>query len=116
MSGWQRRSRNDIEVEVPIEDLKPNDVIMVSAGERIPADGRVLEGRGLVDERMVRGVEGLSRKQPDDVVLAGSTLRLGELRIEVLRHGAETQVAALARATLAATSRPARLANADVAW
>jgi Cu2+-exporting ATPase len=69
-------------------------------------DGRVLEGRGLVDERMVRGVEGLSRKQLDDGVVAGSTLRLGELRIEVLRHGVETQVAALARATLAAISLP----------
>jgi len=95
-----------VEVEVPIEDLKPTDVILVSAGEQIPADGRILQGRGLVDERMVRGAQGLSRKQPDDRVLAGSTLRLGELRIEVLRHGAETQVAALARAMLEATSLP----------
>jgi len=97
---------NGVEVEVPIEDLKPSDVILVSAGEQIPADGRILQGRGLVDERMVRGVQGLSRKQPDDGVLAGSTLRLGELRIEVLRRGVETQVAALARAMLAATSVP----------
>ena len=86
-----------IDVEVPIDDLKPNDVIVVSAGERIPADGRVLEGHGLVDERIVRGFEGLVRKQPDDEVFAGSTLRLGELYIEVLRHGSETQAAALAR-------------------
>jgi len=98
------REPNGVEVEVLIEDLKPHDVILVSAGEQIPADGRILHGRGLVDERMVRGVEGLSRKQPEDAVLAGSTLRLGELRIEVLRHGVETRAAALARATLAATS------------
>jgi len=97
---------NGVEIEVPIEDLKPSDVILVSAGEQIPADGRVLQGRGLVDERVVRGVEGLSRKQLDDRVLAGSTLQFGELRIEVLRRGSETQVAALARATLAATSLP----------
>ena len=43
-----------IEVEVAIEDLKPNDVIVVSAGEQIPADGRILQGRGLVDERMIK--------------------------------------------------------------
>ena len=97
---------NGVEIEIPIEDLKPGDVILVSAGEQIPVDGRILQGRGLVDERMVRGVQGLSRKQTDDGVLAGSTLRLGELRIEVLRHGSETQAAALARATLAATSVP----------
>ena len=42
----------------PIEDLQPNDVILVSAGELIPTDGRVLDGRGLVDERMVHGPRG----------------------------------------------------------
>ena len=95
-----------VDVEVLVDDLKPTDVILVSAGELIPADGRVLEGRGLADERMVRGVEGLVRKQPDDEVFAGSTLRLGELHIEVLRHGSETRAAALARATLAAITAP----------
>ena len=98
--------RDGIDVEVLVDDLKPTDVILVSAGALIPADGRVLEGRGLADERMVRGVEGLVRKQPDDEVLAGSTLRFGELHIEVLRHGSETQAAALARATLAAITAP----------
>jgi cation transport ATPase len=95
-----------VDVEVLVDDLKPTDVILVSAGELIPADGRVLEGRGLADERMVHGVEGLVRKRPDDEVLAGSTLRFGELHIEVLRHGSETQAAALARATLAAITAP----------
>jgi cation transport ATPase len=95
-----------IAVEVPIEDLKPSDVILVSAGEQIPVDGKVLQGQALVDEQMVRGVEGLSRKQPDDTVLAGSMLQLGELRLAVLRQGAKTRFAALARATLAATSPP----------
>jgi cation transport ATPase len=95
-----------IDVEVLVDDLKPTDVIRVSAGDLILADGRVLEGRGLADERMVRGVEGLVRKQPDDEVFAGSTLRLGELHIEVLRHGSDTRAAALARATLAAITDP----------
>ena len=93
-----------INVEVPIEDLKPNDVIVVLAGEQIPIDGRILEGRGLVDERMIRGIEGLSRKQPDDEVFAGSTIRLGELHIAVVRIGSETRVAALARFALEATT------------
>ena len=55
---------------------------------------------------MVLGLEGLSRKQPDDEVFAGSTLRLGELHIEVLRTGPQTRVATLARITLAATTVP----------
>jgi cation transport ATPase len=88
---------NGVEVEVPIKDLQPNDVILVSAGEQIPVDGRILQGRGLIDERMVRGIDGLVRKQPDDEVFAGSTLRLGELHIEMRHHGAQTRAAALAQ-------------------
>ena len=72
---------------MPIEDLKPSDVILISAGEQIPVDGRILSGHGLVDERLVRGADGLNRKRPDDIVLAGSTLRFGELHVEVLRRG-----------------------------
>jgi cation transport ATPase len=97
---------NGIDVDFLVDNLRPTDVILVSAGELIPADGRVLEGRGLADEQMVRGVEGLIRKQPDDEVFAGSTLRFGELHIKVLRHGPETRAAALARATLAAITGP----------
>ena len=90
-------------LEIPIEDLKPSDVILISSGELVPVDGRVLEGHGLVDERLIRGVYGLSRKRPDDVVLAGSTLLFGDLRVEVLQNGSQTQAAALSRATLAVT-------------
>jgi cation transport ATPase len=97
---------DSIEVEVSTEDLKPNDVIVVSAGEQIPADGRILQGRGLVDERMIKGLHGISRKQPDDKVFAGSTIQLGELHVEVLRHGSETQVARLARIMFEVTTAP----------
>ena len=94
-------------VEIPIDDLTAGDVILISAGEQIPVDGRVLEGQGLVDERLVRGVHGLNRKGPEDAVLTGSTLRLGELQVEVVRHGAQTQAAGLARAIMAVTAPPA---------
>jgi cation transport ATPase len=95
-----------LDVEIAIEDMKPADIILVSAGELIPADGLVREGYGLADERTVRGVQGLVRKQPDDCVLAGSTLEFGELYIEVVRHGLATQSSALARAALAAITPP----------
>ena len=95
-----------IHVEVPIEDLEANDVILVSAGQQIPVDGRILHGRGLVDERMIRGVHGISSKQPDDEVFAGSTIQLGEFHIKVRRQGSETYVAKLAQIILKATTSP----------
>ena len=53
MSNWRTPRSDSIELEIPIEDLKTNDVIVVSAGEQIPADGRIVQGQGLVDERMI---------------------------------------------------------------
>jgi cation transport ATPase len=94
-------------VEIPIDDLTHGDVILISAGEQIPVDGRVLLGQGLVDERLVRGVHGLNRKGPEDTVLTGSTLRQGELQVEVMQQGAQTQAAGLARAIMAVTAPPA---------
>ena len=90
----------DTFVEILVDDLKTNDVIIVTVGERIPADGQVKKGQALVDERLVRGIDGLSSKRPDDEVFAGSTVRLGELYVEVLRTGADTLAALLVRSTL----------------
>ena len=97
---------NGNHVEVPIENLKTNDIIVVAPGQRIPVDGRILRGRGLIDERMSRGAHGISRKEPDDEVFAGSFVQLGELYIEVLQHGSETHVAKLGRIMLEATTVP----------
>jgi cation transport ATPase len=94
----------DSTTEMPMDDLMPGDMIVISAGEQIPVDGRVLKGRGLVDERLIRGVHGLNRKGPDDTVLAGSTLRLGKLQIELAQQAPLTRAAALANAITAVTA------------
>jgi Cu2+-exporting ATPase len=89
---------------VPRERLRPGDRVVVKAGEVVPADGRVLEGRGVLDEHGVRGLEGVSRKRGGDPALAGSTLLFGQLVIEVVRLGQETRAAAIHRAVVAATT------------
>ena len=101
-SGWRGPTASISKLRSRIS--KRTDIILVSAGELIPADGVVREGHGLTDERIVQGIEGLVRKQPDDSVLAGSTLEFGELYIEVMRHGSETQASLLARTTMAAVT------------
>ena len=95
---------SDVAVDVPIKDLKANDVILITSRAHIPVDGRVLKGEGLVDERLIRGAHGLNRKRPDDVVLAGSTLLCGKLQIQVLGHGLQTQAGVLAQVLTAVTS------------
>jgi Cu2+-exporting ATPase len=96
-----------VEVEVPAERLTSGDVVLVSPGEKLSVDGRILRGCGVLDERVVRGASGMTRKGPEEFVLAGSIVVSGDLQIEALRPGSRTRAAALGRIALAATALPA---------
>ena len=89
---------------VPLDRLRPGDRVAVGADESVPADGRIIAGEGIVDERSVRGLEGASRKRVGDGVLAGSTVLAGSLRIEVTAAADRTRASSIARALVAATS------------
>ncbi|MGO9601578.1 MAG: hypothetical protein ACLP7Q_26670 [Isosphaeraceae bacterium] len=91
-----------VQVEVPVHRLAPGDLILVSAGEKLAVDGRIVQGRGLLDERVVLGTSGMSRKGPDEHVFAGTMLLSGDLQVETRLQGPATRAAALARAALAA--------------
>ena len=67
---------------MPVERLREGDRILVEEGELIPADGRLLGGPAVIDERRC-GVSGLSLKQPGDRILAGSLSVEGTLEIEI---------------------------------
>jgi P-type E1-E2 ATPase len=90
------------EVEVPTDRLQGGDRIVVDEGEMVPADGRLLNGPVVVDERLVGGVIGLTRKRPGDPILAGSRPVQGALELEVSRHGHATRAARLGRELAAA--------------
>ncbi len=92
------------EVLAPVDRLRPGDRIVVSAGEAVPADGRVLGGEAIIDERSLRGLEGASRKSTGDSVLAGGRVLAGSVRVEVARSGDRTRARASARALVVATS------------
>jgi cation transport ATPase len=84
---------NGQEVEVPTDRLGEGDHIVVEEGETIPADGRLVGSAVLVDEGLLGGVAGLTRKKPGDLVYAGSVSVEGSLEIEVLSHGHATRAA-----------------------
>ena len=50
----------------------------------VPADGRLIGEAALVDERLIRGISGLSRKVPGDTIYAGSVSLQGRIEIEVI--------------------------------
>ncbi len=83
--------------EVPVAELVPGDRIQVPAGERIPIDGEVEEGRGAVDESMLTGESLPLAKGPGDPVFAGTVLAEGDLVVRVVRPSGESALARIAR-------------------
>jgi cation-transporting ATPase V len=89
--------RNGKELKVPVDAVKPGWVLKVLPGEKIPVDGRVLEGTAVVDESMLTGESVPVEKGPGDEV-AGATVNTdGVLVIEATRVGQDTALAQIAR-------------------
>ncbi len=85
--------RGGQEIEVGVEELVPDETIVVRAGERIGADGVVVEGVSSVDESSITG-ESLPRdKQAGEEVFSGTINGNGRLAIRVTRAGSETTLA-----------------------
>ncbi len=104
-----RLVRDGEELDVDAATLAPGDLILVRAGERIPADGRIEQGASSVDESTITG-EPLPRdKGPGDEVYSGTLNGDGLLRIRVLRAGEETTLARVIRLVEEARRRKSRV-------
>lgn len=82
--------RDGGEVDIPIEQVRVKDVVLIRAGEKIPVDGVVLEGQGYVDESMLTGEPVPVLKKARDPVVAGTILKTGSLKVIATRVGKET--------------------------
>lgn len=83
----------DGEERVPVEMLAVGDRILVRPGERIPADGQVLEGRSAVDQAPITGESLPVEKGPGDEVFAGTINTFGALTITVSRIASDSTLA-----------------------
>ena len=79
--------------EVPIEQIRVNDIIVVKPGERIAVDGVVTEGSSYVDESMLSGEPVPVAKRPDDKVYAGTINQKGSFRFRAEKVGTDTLLA-----------------------
>ncbi len=89
--------RAGAEVQLPIDDVVPGDVVLVRPGERIPVDGIVQEGSSSVDESMLTGESMPVEKKAGSTVTGGTINKQGVLRFEATRVGAETALAQIVR-------------------
>nr|WP_320012567.1 heavy metal translocating P-type ATPase [uncultured Desulfobulbus sp.] len=82
-----------MEVDTPVADIQPGDVVAVHTGERIPVDGTVEEGEALVDESSINGRSEAMLRQRGDQVFAGTILSQGVLFINTVKTGEDTYLA-----------------------
>lgn len=79
-------------IEVPTDDIRVGDSVLVLPGETIPVDGRVLAGRSVVDESMLTGESLPVFKEEGFVVSAGTINWGGPLRIEASSNGSNSTI------------------------
>ena len=76
--------------DVPLDRIQPGDRLRVRPGEKIPVDGIVREGHGIVDESMVTGEPIPVEKNPGDPVIGATVNGAGSLIVAAQRVGADT--------------------------
>ncbi|HPL16990.1 MAG TPA: heavy metal translocating P-type ATPase [Spirochaetota bacterium] len=89
--------RNGREIVVPAAEVAPGDTVTVRPGEKIPVDGRVIEGSSSVDESMITGESVPVDKGPGDPVTGATINRFGTIAFRAERVGRDTVLAQIIR-------------------
>ena len=89
--------RGKQEVEIPIEEVKVGDIVVVKPGERIPVDGFVKEGHSSVDESAISGESIPVEKAANSKVIAGTINKTGSFTFRATKVGADTVLAQIIR-------------------
>ncbi len=89
--------REGDEVEVPVDQVKVGDVMVVRPGEKVPTDGVVIDGDSSIDESMATGESLPVAKRPGDEVIGATINQQGVLRVRASRVGRDTFLAQVIR-------------------
>lgn len=89
--------RGGEQTEVPVEQVRTGETILVKPGSRIPLDGEVIEGSTSVDESMLTGESIPVEKEPGAEVIGGSVNYQGAVKVRVTRTGSDTTLAKIVK-------------------
>ncbi len=81
------------EIQIPIDDVKVNDVIVVKPGQKVPVDGIIVDGHSSVDESMITGESIPVEKKKGDAVIGSTLNKQGNFTFKATKVGAETTLA-----------------------
>ena len=89
--------RAGAELEVPVDEVRVGDLVLVRPGEKIAVDGVVVDGHSAVDESMLTGESLPVEKGPGDPLIGATINKLGLLKFEATKVGKETALAQIVR-------------------
>ncbi len=104
-----------IELDIPIDEVIAGDIILVRPGEKIPVDGKILDGSTSIDESMITGESMPQEKGPGDSVTGGTLNQNGSFKFRALKVGSDTMLSQIIRFVEQAQGSKAKIQNlADV--
>jgi Cu+-exporting ATPase len=92
-----RVERGGHEVDVPVDDVRRGDIVIVRPGERLPVDGEVVSGTSAVDESMLTGESSPVTKRAGDRVIGATINRAGAFRYRATTLGEASVLAQIVR-------------------
>ncbi|AXY73194.1 heavy metal translocating P-type ATPase [Paraflavitalea soli] len=111
--------RDEHTTDIPLKELHNNDIIVIKPGEKVPADGAVLEGSSHVDESMLTGESLPVKKKKGEKLIGGTINGDGVLKVQVTRAGDDSylnKVINLVRSAQGTKSNTQNLANKVAKW
>ena len=106
-------------IEVKVSELKQNDKLLIKPGEKLPADGKIYEGKSSINEAMITGESKPVSKDEGDEVIGGSINGEGSIKIKVEKTGDETflsQVVKMVREAQESKSKTQNFADKAAFW
>ena len=88
-----RVERDGEEVEIPVKELAPGDIMIVRPGDKVPTDGEVVDGESHLDESIATGESVPVYKSSGDTVIGATINKEGRLRVKATRVGGDTFLA-----------------------
>jgi len=82
--------RNGIEEDIPIEEVEVGDIVVVRPGEKVPVDGKIIEGNSSIDESMLTGESLPVEKKTGDYVVGATINKFGTFKFEASKVGKDT--------------------------
>lgn len=119
MPSTAHRVEGDNVVEIKIENLLKGDTILIKPGEKVPADGLIVDGESYVNESMLTGESKPAKKVVNDNIIGGSINGNGIIKVKVEYTGKDSylnKVITLVQEAQKAKSKTQNLANRAAKW